>query len=224
MKHIIANLKEHQNLTDANTWINSFVNIMRAESTIREKIVRGHMRVIVAPSAPFLLLFKTAVHEFSGISIAAQDVSIATRGSYTGEIGSHMLAGIVDYVIVGHSERRSHFGETNHHVQQKIDSLTGSNILPIVCVRSQEDIIELNRGMVAYEPADAIGSGRNYPVETVTEFGQRLNLPAHVSFLYGGSVDETNQMLYLKSPQINGLLIGSASLDAARFCKLLAGV
>lgn len=224
MKYIIANLKEHQNLTEANTWINTFINILRSSKPIKEALHSQKLRIILAPSAPFLVLFKTGIHEFSGVSLAAQDVSVYEKGSCTGEIGSHALSGIVDYVILGHSERRKFFGETNQSVKKKLDTLNGYMMLPILCVSSLEDMIDIDRGLIAYEPADAIGGGHNYPVETVLEFRTRLNPNQSTPFLYGGSVDENNQGIYLKSPDINGLLIGSASLDAARFCQIVSAV
>lgn len=221
MKYIIANLKAHQNLGESVAWINKFVNTVRGDLDILELLRTRRMAVILAPSAPFLVPFKNAIQEFENVSLAAQDISPVVQGSYTGELGSHILSGIVSYCIVGHSERRKYSGETNESVRRKVQIATNAGITPIVCVRSSEDIVTLDRAIVAYEPADAIGGGKNYPVEAVMEFKQKLQLLASIPYLYGGSVDEQNERLYLKTEGIDGLLVGAAALDASRFCAML---
>lgn len=224
MKYIIANLKAHQNLTEANTWINVFVNKLRNNLDIRAALKSGTLEVILAPSAPFLMLFKTSTHEFPNMKIAAQDISMFEKGSYTGEAGSHALAGLVDYAIVGHSERRSNLNETDEIVRKKVESSMNHAIAPVICVRAPDEAKGYGQEMIAFEPPDAIGSGSNYPVESVIEFKNKLELPQAAPFLYGGSVDETNVHSYLEHDEIAGALVGTACRDASRFCELLAAV
>ncbi|MBI1862983.1 triose-phosphate isomerase [Candidatus Microgenomates bacterium] len=224
MKYLIANLKEHQSLEEAVTWINKFVNTLRANSHVIDALRSERVQVVLAPSAPFLVTFKSSVHEFPNVLLASQDVSGFMQGSYTGETGGHTLRGIVSYAIIGHSERRRYLGETNELVRTKMQNAQTANILPILCVRGSEDVLHIERGMVAYEPADAIGTGKNYPVETVEIFRKQMQLPVGIPFLYGGSVDSQNMRLYLKSPHIDGLLVGTASLDASQVNILLLGV
>lgn len=221
MKYIVANLKAHQNLGEAVNWINKFVNTVRSDAVIRELLSSGRVTVILAPSAPYLITFKSAIHEFQNIAIAAQDISQFIQGSYTGETGSHALEGIVSYAIIGHSERRKYSNETNESVRLKVENAARAGITPIVCYRTLEDVTALDQGIVAYEPADAIGGGKNYPVETVVDFKNKLQLMPSIPFLYGGSVDEQNERLYLKTAGIDGLLVGTAALDASRFCEML---
>lgn len=221
MKYLIANLKEHQNQGEAVTWINKFVNTLHASPQIIQSLKDGRLGVVLAPSSPFLVIFRQAVHEFTNIWVAAQDVSIFPSGSYTGEVGSHTLEGIVTFCVVGHSERRRNFGETGDLVRKKIQNLLQVGILPIVCFSGVEEVSTVDRGMIAYEPPDAIGSGKNYPVEAVLEFKRQLGVATNVPFLYGGSADEQNMRLYLHSDEIAGLLVGTASRDASQFCEML---
>lgn len=221
MKYIIANLKAHQNLGEAVNWINKFVNTVRSDAVTRELLRSGGVTVILAPSAPFLITFKSAIQEFQNVALAAQDISQFIRGSYTGETGSHALEGIVSHVIIGHSERRKYSNETNESVHLKVQNAIRAGIIPIVCYRTLDDTTVLEQGIVAYEPTDAIGSGKNYSVETVVDFKNKLQIPPLIPYLYGGSVDEQNERLYLKTDGIDGLLVGTAALDASRFCEML---
>lgn len=224
MKYIIANLKAHQNLGEAITWSNKFVNIVRNDLEIKQSLRSGRLKVILAPSTPFLVPFKSVIHEFQNVELAAQDVSQITAGSYTGEVGAHALAGLVQYAIVGHSERRKYNHETHNMVREKMENAQRANITPIVCMGVLGELLNVGHGMVAYEPPDAIGSGKNYPVESVVAFREKIALPPHTPFLYGGSADETNQHEYLKTDGIDGLLVGTAALDVSRFCEMLRSV
>ena len=191
---------------------------------IRASLKSGTLEVILAPSTPFLLLFKTSTHEFPHMKIAAQDISMFEQGSYTGEAGSHALAGIVDYAIIGHSERRSTFNETDEIVRRKVESSMKHAIAPIICVRTPEEAKGYGQEIIAYEPPEAIGTGNNYSVESVLEFKSNLDLPTTAPFLYGASVDETNIRGYTEQDEIAGALVGTACRDASRFCELLAAV
>jgi triosephosphate isomerase len=131
-----------------------------------------------------------------------------------------MIADLVKYTIVGHSERRQYFLEDESIIEKKIKQAIKYKIEPILCIRNNQDKIFDEIKIVAYEPVFAIGSGNNEPPEQVFQFKNRLNLPNKVIFLYGGSVNEFNAKDYLKEG-IDGLLIGTASLNPLQLLKII---
>ena len=207
--------------------------------------------VVVCP--PFISL--KSVQETlnnSNISIGAQSVYHEINGAYTGEISIGMLINICKYVIVGHSERRSIFGETDAAVNLKVKAALGAGITPIVCVgenlnereagraesvveaqmRTGLESVDLGAGIVvAYEPVWAIGTGQSASPKiaqammahirsTLTAMGGE-EVAARLPLLYGGSVNAGNIRGYINQPDINGALVGGASLDAESFVEIV---
>jgi triosephosphate isomerase len=189
------------------------------------------------------------------ISLGAQDVHPADAGAFTGEVSPVMLAKLnVRYVIVGHSERREHFGESDELVNQKLLAVLRHKMRPILCVG--ETLPEREAGLteakvlgqlgaalagapaetakrvvVAYEPIWAIGTGRNASpgdaqavCKAVRDWlGQRYSaeVAAAVTVQYGGSVTPENIADLVAEPDIDGALVGGASLDAERFAQIV---
>ncbi|MGO9835360.1 MAG: triose-phosphate isomerase [Polyangiaceae bacterium] len=207
-----------------------------------------HVDLVVAP--PFTALAACA-HECDGsrVEIAAQNVYPKDSGAFTGEVSVPMLleAGCT-WVIVGHSERRQHFGESDAFVAQKVDAALKGGVLPIICVG--ETLAEREEGRtldvvarqlrafletiarserpvaIAYEPVWAIGTGKNAgPAEAQEVHGAlrgwlaeaKTELASGTRILYGGSVKPDNARDLLAAPDVDGALIGGASLDAASF-------
>ena len=195
-----------------------------------------------------------AIEAFSGASIAvgAQDVSENSRGAYTGEISSEMLIDIgCEYCIVGHSERRSLFGEDNLKIAGKFYQASEAGLIPILCLgetlnqREKDETLDvisdqLNavveyKGkvlssdlVIAYEPVWAIGSGKSASADQIKIVHQYIRCKLQekglsAKILYGGSVTPENTKELLEESDIDGLLVGGASLDAKSFvqiCKL----
>ncbi|MDH7499209.1 MAG: triose-phosphate isomerase [candidate division NC10 bacterium] len=203
----------------------------------------------------------TALHAVSQalvgsiIKIGAQDVYWEKEGAFTGEISPPMLRDHgCRYVILGHSERRQHFGETNLNVSKKMTASYSHDLIPIVCVgetltEREEDrtlsvIEEQVRGclrswnhtkneplVIAYEPVWAIGTGRNATPEQANEahafirfllndlFGERTS--SNTRILYGGSVNPKNIESLMAQPELDGTLVGGASLDAESFVQII---
>jgi triosephosphate isomerase len=241
----------------ANWKMNKTVGESLAFVSRLKKLVIGinDRQVVIAPS--FTALYPVgAALKGSGIGLAAQNLSGNREGAYTGEVSARMLADAgCTYVIVGHSERRVFFGESNDSLHDKIGMALEFGMQPIFCIGEtlQEreagrtfEVIEkqikeglnpikacdIGRMVVAYEPVWAIGTGKTATPEQAGEahaFIRQLmeNLcgkePARrLPLIYGGSVNPDNIGKLMAQPDINGALVGGASLDADTFGKLIA--
>jgi triosephosphate isomerase (TIM) len=190
---------------------------------------------------PFPYLAQVAEH-LRGTKVAwgAQNVSEHASGAYTGEVAASMLKEFgCRYVIVGHSERRQLYGESDAQVGAKYKAARAAGLTPIVCVgetlaereagRTEEVVgrqlaaVPFAGGVVAYEPVWAIGTGRNATPEQAQEVHAflRKRLPAATSILYGGSVKPQNAVAIFAMPDVDGGLIGGASLVAADFLAIV---
>ncbi len=212
--------------------------------------------IMISPSFPSLVLVNEALKGIkSSIRVGAQNISYADEGAYTGEVSAKMLkdAG-VSYVIIGHSERRQHFGETNEDVCRKIKASVESNLIPIMCIGETESekkeektfyvldkqiknglkgfrSDELQTLVIAYEPVWAIGTGNTATPKEVeevhtyirSEIGKMFNsdFAAYIRIIYGGSVKPDNISELMSHQNIDGVLVGGASLDADSFIKII---
>jgi triosephosphate isomerase len=211
--------------------------------------------VVVAP--PFTAL-ETAARALAGttIGLAAQNLHTEPKGAFTGEIAGEMLKDVgCGFVIVGHSERRQYFNESNEMVRQKIGAALradlkaivcvgetlrereGDNTLPVIERQVREGLAGLSRDAVknlilAYEPVWAIGTGKTATPEQAEEVHGAIrgllrefvgdNGADAVRILYGGSVKADNIDALMAQPNIDGALVGGASLDAAAFSRIIA--
>ena len=212
------------------------------------------VEIIVAP--PFTALATVAdVIKGSNIRLAAQDVYSEDSGAFTGEVSAPMLedAGC-DYVIIGHSERRQYFGETNETVNQKVKAALSHDLKPIICVGEQledreagrtETVIEnhvsggiadlsaaqLLRSIIAYEPVWAIGTGKTatpLQAQEVHNYIRKLlkdaytdKVASQIRIQYGGSVKPENASELMAQPDVDGALVGGASLQAESFAQII---
>ena len=203
------------------------------------------VEVIVAPAFPFLSL---AVERLQGtaVAVAAQHCHEAVSGAFTGEVSAAMLASCgVKACIVGHSERRQYFGETDAAVHARIQALLAVGITPIYCCgemradreagRHQEVVgaqmhdaltdlsgEAMSKLIVAYEPVWAVGTGQVATPEQVEEAHTllRKHVGDKVPILYGGSVKSDNSAQLAGLKNVNGFLIGGASLKVDEFLKI----
>ncbi len=165
-------------------------------------------------------------------NIGVQNVSQFENGAYTGEISAEMLQELgVKYCLVGHSERRQHFGETNEILARKIQNLTNAGIIPVLCVGEKlgEDIVEVlkvqmsiftNNCIVAYEPVWAIGTGKVPTNEEISAVTTLLRTEYYASkVLYGGSVSSSN-VESLSTLGLDGVLVGGASLKIQEITEI----
>lgn len=218
MKYIIANWKANKNIKETKEWLNSFLT--NDFSKISKK-----KEIIICPPFPFLIFLKEKVKNYPFIKIGAQDLSVFEEGTYTGEVTGKTLAGLVDYVIIGHSERRKYFNETKEILFKKATLAKKNQIEPLFCIRKKADPFPSEIKFVVLEPPSAIsqgtGFGANQPLKKVLMIKKELKINKDIKFIYGGSVNEINASLYLKNDEIDGVMIGGASLDPKRFFKIV---
>lgn len=213
MKYFIANWKANKNLAEASDWIDQFLKVYQP---------KPNSTVIICSPSPFLTVIKQKINQINNLKLGAQDISLYEE-AYTGEITAKSLAGLVDYVIIGHSERRKYFNENNETIAKKITLAKKYQVEPILCIRDENDwLTDSEVKIIAYEPVYAIGTGNNEPIEKVIELKEKIKLSPDCVYLYGGSVNENNAKDYIQSDKIDGLLIGGASLDPLSFYKIIS--
>ncbi len=187
------------------------------------------------------------------IKVGAQNMHFEEKGAYTGEISPLMLKELCDFVILGHSERREHFKETDQMVNEKVKAALAAGLTPILCVgerleereagRAEEVVVRQGRAalqgiespqrmVIAYEPVWAIGTGRaetgegaNATIGIIRDMMARLyseGIAQGIRILYGGSVTAANVAEFIRQPEIDGALVGGASLKAEEFLSIVA--
>jgi triosephosphate isomerase len=239
---VAGNWKMNTTITDARALVNAMKEGLDA--------VEGVTKVVCPP---FVSL--SAVAEMlrgSSVHVGAQNMHHEEKGAYTGEVSPAMLAGICRYVVLGHSERRLHFGETDAGVSLKAGAAIEAGLRPIVCVgeslhdREQGSAEQLVSGqirasladvrpseglVVAYEPVWAIGTGRAATPDVAQEMMSHIrgelaglwgrDAADEIPLLYGGSVTPDNITDYMEQPDVNGALVGGASLNADAFVEIV---
>lgn len=216
-KLIIANWKAYKNLKEAREWLAVF----------NRELLPENVDVVVCPAYPLLKAF-----EGVSFKLGAQDVSAHSEGSYTGEVTATQVSEVVDYVIVGHSERRRNFKETDEVAGYKIAQVLAADLTPLVCVSNLESVKYLtslkmptDNFILVYEPLDAISSepgGHAYSVKDVEKFAREAKkFLKNAPLIYGGSVDLENVAEFARSKDIQGVLVGKASLKAKDFLNLI---
>lgn len=252
--------------------------LLEREEFLLENTGRKLPEVVIAP--PFILLSDAAgLVQAWETKMAAQNCSSENDGAFTGEVSASMLKSInIDYVIIGHSERRNLFGETNQIVAKKISRALENNLSVICCIgetlseresgrefqiitkQLEECLFHLEKGsmedwndgsssqsqpsnlpvfhpstiVIAYEPVWAIGTGKNAAPEQAQEMHNYIrsvisgkfgkDISENISILYGGSCNPQNAKLIFSQPDVDGGLIGGASLNAKDFVAVIKAV
>jgi len=215
--------------------------------------VKGVEKVLCPP---FMALFPVAaLLQGTDIGLGAQDMHWEAKGAFTGEVSPGMVAEFCEYVIIGHSERRTYFGETDETVNKKTAAARTANLVPIVCVGETLAEYESGRtaavvsrqireglkglvpefvehGVIAYEPVWAIGTGRASTGEdanaVIRDFIRKPLAEIYgdavaqsIRVLYGGSVTTSNAGEFFGQPEIDGALVGGASLKMDEFVAIV---
>jgi triosephosphate isomerase len=208
---------------------------------VLREVELGGAEVVVCP--PFVSLF-AAVQTLAGteIGVFAQNCHWERDGAFTGEVSAAMLAEIGVYgTLVGHSERRQHFGETDQTVARRASAALEEGLHVIACVgeteserdagetesvlRRQVSVLEHDDNLViAYEPVWAIGTGKNATPAMAQQAHETIKSLLDVPVLYGGSVKPGNAVELLAQPAIDGALVGGASLDIDSFAAICRSV
>lgn len=214
-----------------------------------------HQQVIFAVPFPYLIMANSEVANESNYSVAAQNCHHKKSGAFTGEVAPEMLYSIgIKYCIIGHSERREYFNETNAQLAEKIDLLLGQGIQPIFCcgeplsireAGSQNSYVETQlteslfhlqpeqaeKLIIAYEPIWAIGTGKTASAEQAQEMHAHIravlkekfgnDIADSISILYGGSVKGANAREIFNGEDVDGGLVGGASLVKEEFIAIM---
>lgn len=194
-----------------------------------------HLSIIICPPMPYVMPVAGLIQERNiPAAVGAQDVSSFSFGAYTGAVSAMMLSEIVSYVIVGHSERRRYFHETNQEVADKARLAIDAGITPIVCIdepylTTQLSFFtseEMKKIIVAYEPLSAIGSGNPDTPDHAELVAAKICQVAQIDIpvLYGGSVKPETTKQFVNQPHITGVLVGGASLEASSWNALVQAV
>ena len=240
-KLIVANWKMYKTPPEAKKFCEEFL-----------PLVAGHTRDEIAICAPYVDISTLSCALFEKrIGIGAQDMFWEKEGAFTGEISAPMLKAIgCTHVIIGHSERRQHFGETDATVNNKLKAALDAQLIPIVCVgevleereaKLTDDILRrqctgafrdiggdhAQTLVIAYEPVWAIGTGKTATPEMAVEAHLTIRAQAAAALgddvarkmriLYGGSVKPENAKALMSEEEIDGALVGGASLDPRSF-------
>lgn len=222
MKYIIGNWKAYKTYPEAKEWMNQFKSHLQKKKDIQSMLENQKRSIIICPPYPYLSYFFEETENMPYVHIGSQDVSLCNIGKHTGEVPAGIIQSMASYAIIGHSERRSIQIETDDEIETKLSEAKAHNIEPVLCVRGKSDTLFDFVRFVAYEPVEAIGTGNSTPVSDVVDVKNQLLLPSEAVFLYGGSVTRDNCGEYLSSSEIDGLLIGSASLDPEHFLDIAA--
>ncbi len=245
-----ANWKMNLSLTEGEDLIKEILSI--------KKLTAAHHQIIFAVPFPLLLPMMKLVEGYDRVAIAAQNCHQKLKGAFTGETSAALLASIgIKYVIIGHSERRQYFAETNDLLKEKIDLALSQNITPIFCcgepldVRTKqgqnefvatqlkESLFHLTpenmaKIIIAYEPIWAIGTGQTASTAQAQEMHQFIRqtisvaytsaLAKEISILYGGSVKADTAQELFSCPDVDGGLVGGASLISKDFSQIIAAL
>jgi len=218
--------------------------------------VKGIEKLLCPPFTALMVVSRLI--KDTDICLGAQNMYWEEKGSYTGEISPAMVAEYCQYVILGHSERRAYFNETNQQINRKIRAAMAHQLTPILCVGETldeneagraagvvsrqirealigVDILDIDRIVIAYEPVWAIGTGRAATAQTANTLIQNVIRPTLenlfderiaqiVRILYGGSVGANNAREFFQQPEIDGALVGGASLNAQAFVAIAEAV
>lgn len=242
---IVGNWKMNLNVQESSLYLHRLSKLVK---------VRRDVEVVLAPTMLALQTLSIQVN-LRQFKLAAQNLFWRDYGAYTGEVSASQLRGIVQYAIIGHSERRTQFHETDKEVRAKVQAAVRNAITPILCIgeTTQErtygetDQIlhgqvtaglanvtsdELEHIVIAYEPVWAIGTGVNAKPGDVTRAIKTIRsqirhlygakAAREIRVLYGGSVTADSAASYLSLEEVDGLLVGGASLDEHAFSEIIA--
>jgi triosephosphate isomerase (TIM) len=238
-----ANWKMHHGPTAALTFARRFFELTRP--------AEGRSLWFFPPAVSIAALAQAA-GERADVRVGAQNVHWEPKGAFTGELSLPLIAEAgASVALVGHSERRHLFGETDEQVGRKAAAVLKAGVTPLVCVgetlaereagRTEHVIVrqvdavlervpsaEWGKAVVAYEPVWAIGTGRNATPDDAAQVHElirfqlgRRGVTARVRILYGGSVNKGNVLSLLARPELDGVLVGGASLDADGWAELV---
>jgi triosephosphate isomerase len=247
-KIVAGNWKMNNNFSEGEKLTSEIVNMVKDE-------VKNDVTVILCPPYIHLSTVVRLTKDATNIHVAAQNCSQYESGAYTGEVSAKMLASIgVSHVLIGHSERREYFNETNEDLAEKINQALTNDLIPVFCCGEPLDIREedeqydyvteqvsdslfhlskelFEKVVIAYEPIWAIGTGKTATAEQAQEMHGKIrshvaskygqDVATATSILYGGSAKPSNAPELFAKADVDGGLIGGASLKSRDFVDII---
>ncbi|HSX39770.1 MAG TPA: triose-phosphate isomerase family protein [Candidatus Saccharimonadales bacterium] len=215
-KYVIANFKMNLNVEQVETWLHTFGKLAKNTTQMVE--------IIAAPSFPYLLHLRAFSADVANFAVAAQDVSTFNGGSYTSQVGAFQLKDFCQYCIIGHSETKP----TKDLVLKKRDICLQTHLTPIVCFSKIKDAVDLYKDgvILAWEDPNTISVNGQYRAADASDIEQNIQaikklLPPQAIVVYGGSVNRQNMANLAKILQLDGVLVGNASLDPHHFFEIV---
>jgi triosephosphate isomerase len=241
---IVGNWKMNLNMHEASLYVHQLATLVKTHRDVE---------VVLAPTSLTLQSLSLQVN-YRQFKLAAQNFYWRDQGAYTGEISASQLRGVVQYALVGHSERRHVFNESDKDIRAKVQAAVRNHLRPILCIGETaseradgetHDVLhdqligglanvtseELEEVVIAYEPVWALGTGKNaLPSDVSTAIRAIRSQIKHlygataanrIQVLYGGSVKADSAADYLSLPEVDGLLVGGASLEAHTFNEII---
>ncbi len=234
----------YKNQSEAKTFFSEFPSHIR---TTAPQVAIADRQILICVPYTNLAILQTIMPAIgqANLSIGAQNVHWSENGAFTGEVSAPMLIEIgIKHVIIGHSERRQFFGETDETVNKRLKAAQAHGITPILCVgenKQQRDTneteswifsqlaadlvdVDQNNLIIAYEPIWAIGTGvtcESSEANRVIGLIRSKLINHNVTIQYGGSVKPDNIDEIMAQPEIDGVLVGGASLDPAGFARIV---
>jgi triosephosphate isomerase len=247
-KIVAGNWKMNKTFAEAQALASEVINMVQDE-------VSNQAQAVLCPPYPYLAAISNAVAGSANIHVGAQNCHQQESGAYTGEVSAAMLQSVgVEYVILGHSERRQYFGEDNQLLEAKVKAVLKQGLLPIFCIgesleereqdltftvletQLKEGLFHLSnedfaRAVIAYEPIWAIGTGKTASSQQAQEVHAFIReqiaraydaaAAENTTILYGGSCNPGNAKELFACPDIDGGLIGGASLKSRDFVDII---
>lgn len=212
---ITANWKSNKTIVEALDWVS------KVGPELPE---RDDLKVVVCPTFSCLSEVAKAVKVGNfPMMVGVQDLSPFGVGAYTGEESAFLVKDLVSLSILGHSERRQNFSESDEMVAKKVEQALINRIIPLVCVQGSDTPVPDGAKLAAYEPIFAIGTGNPDTPENANNVAKSLKQKygQDLEVIYGGSVTSENVRSFIAQENINGVLPGKASLNAEEFVKIV---
>lgn len=212
--YIVGNWKENKTVDEAISFLSEFTKTYEA---------RPNIKVIMCPA--YLAVPQVSAFVKSNnlqVEVGVQDVSKFSEGAHTAEVSAYEASEFANFSIIGHSERRSR-GDTDDDVKTKVEMAIKNNLEPIVCVINENVPVPQGTKIIAYEPVEAIGTGNPDTPENAESIASSIKSKnSQVQYiLYGGSVTSENVRSFTEKENIDGVLVGGASLDPKAFSSII---